>query len=295
MKYLLKLIGLILVALMPTASIYSADNTPLQTITIPNSEYLQGLEYSCMKHIQAKKIFRALEILNVMNWQCLEKNGFNTEILNANETGKINEYLEEAKNAKNDFLKAHKGEWVCNPKPILNQVKREFYFTIAKRTFEYLISKSVNSEVANVVIAQMAQETAWGTKVLGNNYFNIKGSYRGESVQFTTSEEYTDGKWTRIVDNFRKYPSMETAIDDYIRVLSEKWPMAYQSMFSKNNPGVAGSFIASLRAGLKGGYATDKNYAGKLRSLGDQVKFEMNGGVLPTYLKCLGREAEIKQ
>lgn len=294
MKSLIKLIGLILIVFMPIASIYSEDNVSLQTITIPNSKYLQGLEYSCMKHIQAKEIFRAVEILNVMNWQCVEKEGFNTEIFDINETTKIHEYLEEAKNAKNAFLKAHKGEWVCDPKPILNQTKKEFYFTIAKRAFEYLISRGVNPEVANVVIAQMAQETAWGKKVLGNNYFNIKGSYRGESVQFTTSEEYADGKWTKIVDNFRKYPSLETAIDDYIRVLSEKWPRAYQSMFSKNNPSVAGSFIASLRAGLKGGYATDKNYAGKLRSLGDQVKFEMNGGILPTYLKCLGRETEIK-
>ncbi len=54
------------------------------------------------------------------------------------------------------------------------------------------------------------------------------------------------------------------------------------------------NFIDTLKAGQKGGYATDKQYASKLKLLGDQMKFEMSGGVSPTYLKCLGRENEIK-
>lgn len=79
-----------------------------------------------------------------------------------------------------------------------------------------------------------------------------------------------------------------------MKVLSEKWPDSYRAMFATNNNDADRSFVDALRAGQKGGYATDKHYATKLKLLGDQMKFEMSGDALPTYLKCLGRENEIK-
>lgn len=292
MGFSAKRIFIILLNLISSMSMATSSTAPLETITVPNSEYLIGLEYSCMKHIQAKQLFRALEILNVMNWQCAEKQGFNMVVTSSNNQNTVNQYLEEAKQARTNFLKTHKPEeWVCDPRPIFTQAKQEFYSGIAKKAMDHLLSRGVTSKVANIIIAQIAQETAWGKKVKGNNYFNIKGSYHGESVQFTTSEEYASGKWTKIVDNFRKYPSLEASIDDYINVLAEKWPDSYRAMFSKNDENADRDFVGALKAGKKGGYATDRQYSMKLKLLGEQVKFEMSGRVPPTYLKCLGRES----
>ena len=162
------------------------------------------------------------------------------------------------------------------------------------RIEEYLIRKNANKQVVYVIIAQVIQETAWGTKVIGNNYFNIKGEYRGESVEFMTTEELDGGTWIRSTDRFRKYPSLEASIEDYIDMLKNKWPESYNAVFnSKNDLGVK-EFIDGLKAGIRGGYATDKKYAIKLKNLYGQVVIELKSSALPTYLKCLNRSEELE-
>jgi flagellar protein FlgJ len=57
-----------------------------------------------------------------------------------------------------------------------------------------------------LILAQAAVETGWGTRIKGNNLFNIKAdkSWTGETVEFVTTE-YIKDKRVTIVDKFRAY------------------------------------------------------------------------------------------
>lgn len=145
--------------------------------------------------------------------------------------------------------------------------------------------------MVNLVLAQAALETSWGTRVIDSNIFNIKGSYNGQSVRVTTHEELADGTRIEVVDSFRLYPNFESSIMDYLNVLEKRWPRAYRALFSDNS--VGGNFLDGLRAGEPGGYATDLLYAEKLKRLASRIAQERSGPVSPTYLKCLDRAREL--
>ena len=73
---------------------------------------------------------------------------------------------------------------------------------------------------ASVLLAQSAQETRWGMKVVGNAYFGIKGkSPSGNSVEFETHEDTPHGS-ERIEAKFRAYESYGDAAEDYARVIT---------------------------------------------------------------------------
>jgi flagellar protein FlgJ len=111
-----------------------------------------------------------------------------------------------------------------------------------------------------VTIAQSAQETGWGRKVVGNAYFGVKGkSPKGASTSFGTTE-VVDGKVIHIKDQFRAYTGYADAADDYGRLLSEN--SRYKGAFAfKNDP------IAFVEAIAKAGYATDPNYGRDLKNI----------------------------
>lgn len=112
----------------------------------------------------------------------------------------------------------------------------------------------------SICIAQAALESAWGQIVKDNAYFGIKGkSQSGASTTFTTTE-FVAGKKLTTKDTFRAYKDFEEAADDYGRLLSSN-PL-YQGCFAfKNDPL---KFAEQLQ---KAGYATDPNYAAKLKSI----------------------------
>ena len=107
---------------------------------------------------------------------------------------------------------------------------------------------------ASVLIAQSAQETGWGCRVVNNAYFGIKGkSPDGSTVNFATTE-VINGKVIHISDSFRAYTSFADAADDYGRFLSTN-PRYATAFHFKNNPE---KFVQEM---AKAGYATDPNYA----------------------------------
>jgi len=145
------------------------------------------------------------------------------------------------------------------------------------------------------VVSQIALETSWGKRIFGNNIFNIKGKYKGESVDFTTHEQLKDGSWIKITDSFRSYPTVADSITDYLQILKEKWPNSHKALFS-SPPDAVDIFISGLRTGQAGGYATDQSYKQKILSINDQMEELLSvSSFFPTYLECLGRKKELQQ
>jgi flagellum-specific peptidoglycan hydrolase FlgJ len=111
-----------------------------------------------------------------------------------------------------------------------------------------------------VLVAQGALESAWGQHVKGNAYFGIKGkSEAGKSVNFAT-HEVVGGKSVAVTDNFRAYTDLAEAADDYGQFL--KTNPRYSACFAFTNQPY--QFVDHLAAA---GYATDPDYAKKLKSI----------------------------
>jgi len=104
-----------------------------------------------------------------------------------------------------------------------------------------------------VLIAQAAEESGWGRKVVNNAYFGIKGrTSDGGSVSFPT-HEVVNGKSVGELGTFRAYKSFADAADDYGRFLSTNPRTRYAFTF-KNDP------VRFAQAIANAGYATNPNY-----------------------------------
>ena len=110
----------------------------------------------------------------------------------------------------------------------------------------------------SIILAQAAQESGWGKKVVGNAYFGVKGrAPDGASVSFATHEDTAQGH-IGIQDNFRAYKDFSDAADDYGATLKKSFPSVFAN---KNNPA---QFAEALQ---RAHYATDPKYAAKLKSI----------------------------
>ncbi len=119
-----------------------------------------------------------------------------------------------------------------------------------------------------VVVAQAALETGWGKHIpAGNNLFGIKAgkSWQGESEALSSPECY-NGQCVTEVSSFRKYGSVLDSMKDYLD-------------FIKNNPRYAkaadksfdpDAYFDEIQAA---GYATDPQYAAKLKNISRQIAF----------------------
>jgi flagellar protein FlgJ len=121
---------------------------------------------------------------------------------------------------------------------------------------------------ASFMLGQAALETGWGRAEIrgsdgqsSHNLFGIKagGSWTGRTVDVTTTE-YVNGKPQKQVDSFRAYDSYADSFRDYANML--RGNARYQDVVA------AGQDAAGFAQGLQqAGYATDPNYAQKLRSV----------------------------
>jgi len=138
-----------------------------------------------------------------------------------------------------------------------------------KRGFHYLIP-----------LTQGAQESAWGAKAVGNNFFGVKDTDgKNGNEQLMTTTEYVKnqhtvfpvvikklyvkslGKWKLTVkDWFRKYSSAEDAFNDHCAFF-ERNPRYANALKYKMDPPRFFEEIA------KAGYATDPNYATNLKAV----------------------------
>lgn len=136
-----------------------------------------------------------------------------------------------------------------------------------KKGFHYLIP-----------LTQGAQESAWGSKAVGNNFFGIKDTdgINGNEQLITTTEYSTSAKLKfpviikilkagnrfkyTVKDWFRKYPNATLAFQDHCEFFERNQRYATALKF-KMQPERFFEEIA------KAGYATDPNYATNLKSV----------------------------
>ncbi len=110
-----------------------------------------------------------------------------------------------------------------------------------------------------VILAQSALESNWGRTVKGNAYFGIKGkSITGNSTTFSTHEVTLSGQRISEIDEFRAYTNYAEAAADYASLIQRKYPTA---LAYRNDPEKFAEAVA------RQGYATDPQYAKKLKSI----------------------------
>jgi flagellar protein FlgJ len=119
---------------------------------------------------------------------------------------------------------------------------------------------------ARFILAHAALETGWGRHEIrkadgsaSHNLFGIKAgrAWAGEVAEQATTE-YQYGVPVRRVEAFRAYAGFTEAFRDYAGLLTRRYREAVQ----------AGEDAAAFAQGLAaGGYATDPNYAGKLKGV----------------------------
>ncbi len=121
------------------------------------------------------------------------------------------------------------------------------------------------------VIAQAALETGWGRHMpadargSSNNLFGIKATgWDGAQVNSRTLE-YDDGAMRALSQPFRSYASAEDGMRDYVSLLSQN--SRYAGALNTGND--VGAFADALQ---RGGYATDPDYAAKLRTTAASVR-----------------------
>lgn len=123
------------------------------------------------------------------------------------------------------------------------------------------------------IVAQAALETGWGAHVpkrangsSSHNLFGIKagGDWTGGTVSRRTVE-YVDGIAERRVERFRAYPDINSAFNDYVRLIESN--PRYRAVLESGQD--AERFANALQ---DSGYATDPLYAAKItRVLGSDT------------------------
>ncbi|MDY6321870.1 MAG: glucosaminidase domain-containing protein [Succinivibrio sp.] len=119
-----------------------------------------------------------------------------------------------------------------------------------------------------VIVAQAALETGWGKHVpSGNNYFGIKAdaSWKGQKENLS-SPEFEQGKFVNEVSSFRSYSNVLDSMKDYVDFIRSN-PRYGDAAAKSFDPDTYFDQIA------KAGYATDPDYAAKLKNISRQIAF----------------------
>ena len=137
------------------------------------------------------------------------------------------------------------------------------------------------------ILAQAAQETGWGKKVLPgtNNIFNIKAdsTWHGPSKTFNVWE-IEGGKKVWKDQSFRVYGSVEEALRDRVEFLKQNPRYSKAGLFDDGTLGNLEKEAAALRTA---GYATDPLYAKNLVAV-------FNGATMQRGIQlALGQETPV--
>jgi hypothetical protein len=144
--------------------------------------------------------------------------------------------------------------------------KDVFYRTFAIPLISSLAKRSgANKFKALYMVAQKRQESGFKLKYHGN-IFNIKGVGDAGSERFSAPEQdKVTGKMYMETANYAKYSSNEKAIDAYFDLMNngnKGYAKVYDAL--TNNGRTIDDFVQGLKSG---GYATDKEYAGKIKNI----------------------------
>ncbi len=125
---------------------------------------------------------------------------------------------------------------------------------------------------ANFIVGQAALESNWGRREIRGkdgatsyNLFGIKATagWKGKVVEALTSE-YVSGVRQQRIEKFRAYDSYADSFRDFANMLQKN--TRYEPLIAN-----AQNATAYAQAMQKAGYATDPNYADKLRQVIQQV------------------------
>ena len=125
-----------------------------------------------------------------------------------------------------------------------------------------------------VVMAQGALESSWGNSglaVKANNLFGTKAgaSWKGPTLDLPTREWDKQRGWYNTIAKWRMYPSWNECIVDYSRLLaSRSWFRAALSVTHDPDK----FLTALLPAPNKPGWATDPDYARKVRDVAREIE-----------------------
>ncbi len=138
-----------------------------------------------------------------------------------------------------------------------------------------------------VLVAQAALETGWGKHVIkkadgmsSNNLFNIKSdnSWHGDKANKVTLE-YENGVAVKRNAAFRAYDNVAKSFDDFIGFLQQN--PRYENALT--HTGESTRFIDELQ---RAGYATDPNYANKIKDVLNRIEIpNLAGKILPQGVK----------
>lgn len=155
------------------------------------------------------------------------------------------------------------------PKPARGDAAIEFTYTILHPA-QYAAKKLGTTPAAVIAIA--AHETGWGKSIAKNtehsshNLFGIKafGADKHAKISANTTE-YIDGIKINLKQPFRRYESFAESIADFVNFLQSN-PRYAAALEHAANPKV---FIEKIQSA---GYATDPNYATKVKRVMGQVE-----------------------
>lgn len=119
-----------------------------------------------------------------------------------------------------------------------------------------------NDLYASVMIAQAALETGFGTSYLAknaNNFFGVKGRYNNQFIVINTSEFDKQGNKYYINAEFRKYPSINYSLRDYVDFLTGKTAKWREAFYKGARFSVAKNYKEATKY-LTGRYATAPTY-----------------------------------
>ena len=122
------------------------------------------------------------------------------------------------------------------------------------------MAKNAGAKYPELVAAQFALESAWGTALAGkNNFFGIKAA-PGESYTLSSTHEVYNGKTVYIDDKFKNFATPQDAINHLVN----QWYKDYRGYSGVNNAPNANAAALKLKSE---GYATDPIYAQSLQRL----------------------------
>lgn len=135
--------------------------------------------------------------------------------------------------------------------------QREFY----SRAYSQARAAGLPDAQARLAASQASLETNFGQNSVGNNYFGIKAgsSWNGPSVTAGTWEDYGNGP-VKERAAFRSYDDPTQSFKDWQSTLGRKWSAALSAP-------TLSEAVEGLNYGRPGGYATDRNYGSKIRSI----------------------------
>jgi flagellar protein FlgJ len=112
-----------------------------------------------------------------------------------------------------------------------------------------------------ILLAQAALESGWGRSAIGNNVFGIKAGPSWSQAQVSaTTHEFENGQRVTEQASFRAYASLGAAVADYVSLISDNH--RYRTAI-----GAGDDVRAYGKALVRGGYATDSDYADKLAAI----------------------------